>query len=124
MGNKPSHVANKQVQTRPVLQNAKKSKSLSTIPLSFGAVSLSCLAAEHNQIHNQESLDNWRTKALHTIDELYDEKSTCFKQEANVQALLDQLKATIDKDKLHKKSGYLMDDHSVLYGQIKISNGY
>jgi hypothetical protein len=99
--------------TRLIDRKAPRTKSLPSIPLSLGAASLSCLAAEHHQIHDQESLDAWRTKALHTVDDLYEQKALHIRHEAHVNALLTQLRAIIDEEKSHHGSGYLMDDHSI-----------
>jgi len=92
---------------------ASKTKSLPSIPLSLGAASLSCLAAEHHQIHDQQSLDAWRTKALHTIDELYEQKTLDLKHDAHLNALLGPLKAIIDEEKSCRGNGYFIDDHPI-----------
>jgi hypothetical protein len=84
--------------------------SLSSIPLSFGTASLSCLAAEHHQIHDQESLDAWRTKAMLTIDDLYEHKAIYLKQEAHVNALLGQIRAVINEEMPRHASVYFADD--------------
>jgi hypothetical protein len=102
---------------------APRTKSLPSIPLSLGTASLSCLAAEHHQIHDQESLDAWRTKALHAIDDLYEQKASYLRHEAHVNALLGQLRAIIDEENSHHGNGYFMDDHSVQHIQ-KASNGF
>jgi hypothetical protein len=121
MGNNPSQSSKKQlIVTRLVDPKAPRTGSLTSIPLLIGSASLSCLAAEHHQIHNEESLDAWRTKALHTIDDLYEQKASHLRHEANLNALLGQLRAIIDEEKPHRGSGYLMDDHSVQ----KTPNGF
>jgi hypothetical protein len=65
-------------------------------------------------------LDAWRTKALHTIDELYEQKASHLRHEAHLNALLGQLRAIIDEEKPYRGSGYLMDDHSIQ----KAPNGF
>ncbi|CAF3431493.1 unnamed protein product [Rotaria socialis] len=90
-----------------------RTTSLKTIPLSLGAASLSCLAAEHNQIHDQESLNAWRTKALHTVDEFFEQKASHLRHEAHVSALLGQLRAIIDEEIPRQTNGYLMDNYQL-----------
>ncbi len=107
------------------MDDLKASKTIpaSSFPLTLGAASLSCLAAEHYQIHDQESLDAWRTKALHTIDDIYEQKAASLRHEAHISALLGQLRAIIDEEIPHHGSGYFMDDQHVQ--QIHMStNGF
>jgi hypothetical protein len=99
--------------TRMLDPKAPRTASLPSIPLSLGAASLSCLAAEHNQIHDQESLDAWRTKALHTVDDLYEQKASHLRHEAHISALLGQLRAIINEEMPRHGSGYLADDHHI-----------
>ena len=87
--------------------------SLSSIPSSLGAASLSCLAAEHRQIRDQQSLDAWRTKALHTIDELYEQKVSYIRHEAHTSVLLSQLRAIIDGEIPHHENGSLINEHHI-----------
>lgn len=89
----------------------QRATSLPTIPLSLGTASLSCLAAEHHQIHNQESLDAWRTKALRAIDELYEQKSIQLKHETYVSALIGQLRAIINEEMPRHGNGCLIDNY-------------
>ncbi len=100
--------------------NAPITTSFLSIPLSLGAASLSCLAAEYHQIHDQESLDAWRTKALHTINDLHEQKASHLRHEAHINALLGQLRAVIDEEMPHHGSGYFMDDHPLQ----KAPNGF
>lgn len=100
---------------------AARTTSLPSIPLSLGAASLSCLAAEHHQIHNEESLDAWRAKAIRTIDDLYEQKASYLRHEAHLNALLGQLRAIIDEDKQQHGSNYFLDDHPPVQ---KTPNGF
>lgn len=97
--------------TRLTDPKSSRTASLPSIPLSIGSASLSCLAAEHHQVHNEESLDQWRTKAIQTIDGLYEEKVSHLRHEAHLNALLGQLRAIIDEEKPRRASGYFLDDH-------------
>ncbi|CAF1406234.1 unnamed protein product [Rotaria sordida] len=115
MGNKSSHVLKTQKSSLIIthMDDSKVSRttSLAAIPLSLSAASLSCLAAEHHQIHDQESLDTWRTKALHTIDDLYEQKASHLRHEAHVSALLGQLRAIINEEMPRHGNEYLMNNH-------------
>ncbi len=64
-------------------------------------------------------MDAWRTKALHTINDLYEQKASHLRHEAHLNALLGELRAIIDEEKPHRGNGYLIDEHSVQ----KIPNG-
>ncbi|UJR21374.1 hypothetical protein I4U23_024466 [Adineta vaga] len=90
-----------------------RATSAPSYPLSAGAASLSCLAAEHYQIHDQDALDSWRIRALHTIDDLYGQKVTFLRHEAHVSALLGQLRAIINEELPRHGSGYFIDDQHV-----------
>lgn len=96
--------------TRLTDSKSSKTGSLPSIPLSLGAASLSCLAAEHHQIHNEDSLNVWRTKAMQTIDDLCEQKASHIRHEAHLNALLGQLRAIIDEDKPRRASAYFLDD--------------
>ncbi|CAF0890982.1 unnamed protein product [Rotaria sp. Silwood1] len=126
MGNKSSQVSKtgkpSLIITHMADSKVPRATSLPSIPLSLGAASLSCLAAEHHQIHDQESLDAWRTKALHTIDDLYEQKASYLRHEAHVSALLGQLRAIIDEEMPRHESGYFIDNHQVQQIQTNINN--
>ena len=96
--------------TRLTDPKSSKTGSLPSIPLSLGGASLSCLAAEHHQIHNEESLDQWRTKALQTVDDLCEEKASHLRHEAHLNVLLGQIRALIDEEKPRRASAYFLDD--------------
>ncbi len=106
--------------TRLTDPKVPRTTSLPSIPLSLGAASLSCLAAEHHQIHDQESLDAWRNKALQTIDDLYEQKASHLRHTAHINALLGQLRAINDEEKPHQGNGHFIDDHP----RSKTSNGF
>lgn len=72
--------------------------SFSSVPTSISAASLSCLAAEHCQIHDQEALDLWRSNALETIEDLYEQKAALLRHEAQMRAVLEQLRAIINEE--------------------------
>jgi hypothetical protein len=110
--------------TRMIDQKAPNAVSLSSIPLSFGTASLSCLAAEHHQIHDQDSLDAWRTKAMQTIDDLYEQKAIHLKQEAHVNALLGQIRAVINDEMPRHASVYFGDDNQVQNMQMANNHHY
>jgi hypothetical protein len=92
---------------------APRTGSVPSIPLTLGAASLSCLAAEHQQIHDQEALEAWRTKALHSIDDLYEQKASWLRHEAHMGALLGQLRAIIDEETPRYVNGYTVDDYRI-----------
>ena len=100
-----------------------KSTSMAQYPISTGAASLSCLTAEYYQIHNQKALDTWRARALHTIDDLYEQKATFLRHEAHVSALLGQLRAIIDEESSPRHgSGYFIDNQHVRQVHIPANN--
>ena len=90
-----------------------RTASLPSIPTSLGAASLSCLAAEHHQIHDQLALDAWKTKAIGTVEDLYEQKASLLRHEAHMRALLGQLRAIIDEDLPRHESAYALDDNRV-----------
>ena len=90
-----------------------RTASLPSIPTSLGAASLSCLAAEHHQIHDQQALDAWKTKAISTVDELYEQKASLLRHEEHMRALLAQLRAIIDEDLPRQETVYAVEDNRV-----------
>lgn len=99
-----------------------KPTTITQYPISTGAASLSCLTAEYYQIHNQEALDTWRARALHTIDDLYEQKATFLRHEAHVSALLGQLRSIIDEESPRRGSGYFVDDQHVKPAHFQVNN--
>jgi hypothetical protein len=56
------------------------------------------LAAEHHQVHDQLALDEWKGKALQIIGDLYEQKLSLLRHEAQMRAVLEQLRAIINEE--------------------------
>ncbi|CAF1018139.1 unnamed protein product [Adineta steineri] len=117
MGNKPLQTYRKK---EPSLRGTYRADSevvkVTSSPsfsLASGTATFSCLAAEHHQIHDQETLDHWRAKALQTIDDLYEQKASFLRREAHVRTLVGQLRAFMDDELPRHGSGYFVDDQHV-----------
>ena len=90
------------------------------MPAAISTASLSCIAGEFHQIHNQETLEIWRTKAVQAVDDLCAQKTAYLRHEAHLNSVLGQLLALIHEDQPIYGSTFVFDEKLQENGKIEL----